>query len=129
MLQFSKYMQVAVCGYRTQPCFGPLGYYETEKFSQSMLWFSYQIVESDQKFNHLVAFLKRHKEDKHLIFFSTCASVDYFSKVLQEWVLFAYYPQFIYVAIGMDLNKHNLCSQNPEEYEDLQHPWQERNKE
>eukprot|EP00914_Ancora_sagittata_P015712 GHVO01031267.1.p1 GENE.GHVO01031267.1~~GHVO01031267.1.p1 ORF type:complete len:300 (-),score=33.21 GHVO01031267.1:14-913(-) len=44
----------------------------------------YMIVESDQKFNHLVAFLQLHKDEKHLIFFSTCAAVDYFTKALQH---------------------------------------------
>ncbi|XP_077863424.1 ATP-dependent RNA helicase DDX55-like, partial [Saccoglossus kowalevskii] len=39
----------------------------------------YWICETDEKFNLLVAFLRKHKTSKHIVFFSTCASVEYFS--------------------------------------------------
>ncbi|XP_022096212.1 ATP-dependent RNA helicase DDX55-like isoform X2 [Acanthaster planci] len=44
----------------------------------------YLICESDEKFNLLIAFLRKHREEKHMIFFSTCHCVDYFSKALRE---------------------------------------------
>ncbi|KAK7089702.1 ATP-dependent RNA helicase DDX55-like isoform X2 [Littorina saxatilis] len=46
----------------------------------------YMIVEADEKFSQLVTFLKSHGKEKILLFFSTCACVDYFSKCLQEIV-------------------------------------------
>ena len=49
------------------------------------LLFLPQICEADQKFNQLVHLLKRHKTSKQLVFFSTCASVEYFGKALQRW--------------------------------------------
>ncbi|XP_064653253.1 ATP-dependent RNA helicase DDX55-like isoform X3 [Lineus longissimus] len=42
----------------------------------------YQICEADQKFNQLVYFLRSHPKEKHMIFFRTCACVDYFAVVL-----------------------------------------------
>ncbi|KAI8507384.1 ATP-dependent RNA helicase ddx55 [Branchiostoma belcheri] len=39
---------------------------------------------SDEKLNHLVAFLRSHGNEKHMVFFSTCAGVDYFSSALRE---------------------------------------------
>ncbi|XP_059172002.1 ATP-dependent RNA helicase DDX55-like [Physella acuta] len=44
----------------------------------------YMLVEGDEKFSQLVRFLQEHKKDKIMVFFSTCASVDYFSKCLQQ---------------------------------------------
>jgi len=40
------------------------------------------------KFTFLINFLKSHKNDKIILFFNTCASVSYYSKVLSEleWV-------------------------------------------
>lgn len=46
----------------------------------------YMICRADQKFNQLVIFLRQHKQEKHLIFFSTCASVEYFGKTLETFV-------------------------------------------
>ena len=46
----------------------------------------YIIVEPDEKFQHLLAFLRSHKNQKHLIFMSTCACVQYFSKLLKMLV-------------------------------------------
>ncbi|KAL5006701.1 hypothetical protein ScPMuIL_015507 [Solemya velum] len=46
----------------------------------------YTIVENNEKFNLLVNFLRQHKTEKVLIFFSTCACVDYFSLVLQFFI-------------------------------------------
>jgi len=43
-----------------------------------------QICESDEKLNNLVSFLRRRRQEKHLVFFSTCGAVDYFSKLLQR---------------------------------------------
>ncbi len=47
-------------------------------------WFAFQIVGSDQKLDFLVSFLKHHKSEKHMLFFSTCACVDYFSCALKQ---------------------------------------------
>ena len=47
-------------------------------------FFTLQICESDQKLNLLVSFVDQHKDEKHMVFFSTCAGVDYFSKALQQ---------------------------------------------
>ncbi|XP_014672423.1 PREDICTED: ATP-dependent RNA helicase DDX55-like [Priapulus caudatus] len=43
----------------------------------------YMICDADRKFNTLVAFLRQHTHLKHMIFFSTCACVDYFSRALE----------------------------------------------
>lgn len=44
----------------------------------------YIVADSDEKFNQLMDFLQCHKEEKAMIFFSTCAGVDYFSKCIQH---------------------------------------------
>ncbi|XP_005988994.1 ATP-dependent RNA helicase DDX55 [Latimeria chalumnae] len=46
----------------------------------------YMICRTDEKFNQLVAFLRQHKREKHLIFFSTCACVEYYGKGLEGLV-------------------------------------------
>nr|KAG5700605.1 hypothetical protein BaRGS_015401 [Batillaria attramentaria] len=43
----------------------------------------FMVVDADEKFSQLVKFLKDHGKEKILLFFSTCACVDYFSKCLQ----------------------------------------------
>jgi superfamily II DNA/RNA helicase len=45
---------------------------------------SYITVMPEQKIGQLVAFLAAHPNDKTIVFFATCASVDFFSKVLGE---------------------------------------------
>ncbi|OWF43312.1 ATP-dependent RNA helicase DDX55-like [Mizuhopecten yessoensis] len=44
----------------------------------------YMVLDSDEKFNQLIHFLHINKKLKILVFFSTCASVDYFSKSIQH---------------------------------------------
>ncbi|XP_069132256.1 ATP-dependent RNA helicase DDX55-like [Argopecten irradians] len=44
----------------------------------------YMILDSDEKFNQLIHFLHINRELKVLVFFSTCAGVDYFSKAIQQ---------------------------------------------
>ncbi|XP_032899766.1 ATP-dependent RNA helicase DDX55 isoform X3 [Amblyraja radiata] len=46
----------------------------------------YTICRADEKFNQLVAFLRQHKKQKHLVFFSTCACVEYFGNTLGKLV-------------------------------------------
>lgn len=46
----------------------------------------YTVVENDEKFNLLVNFIRKHKTEKIIVFFSTCACVDYFSMVLQFFI-------------------------------------------
>ncbi|KAI2660235.1 ATP-dependent RNA helicase DDX55 [Labeo rohita] len=43
----------------------------------------YTICRAEEKFNTLVAFLRQHKHEKQLVFFSTCACVEYFGKALE----------------------------------------------
>uniref|UniRef100_A0A1A7YH61 ATP-dependent RNA helicase n=1 Tax=Iconisemion striatum TaxID=60296 RepID=A0A1A7YH61_9TELE len=46
----------------------------------------YIICRTEDKFNTLVAFLRQHKHEKHLVFFSTCACVEYFGRALEMLV-------------------------------------------
>ncbi|XP_015274778.1 PREDICTED: ATP-dependent RNA helicase DDX55 [Gekko japonicus] len=46
----------------------------------------YMICKADEKFNQLVHFLRHHKTEKHLVFFSTCACVEYYGKALESLV-------------------------------------------
>lgn len=54
-----------------------------EQRTPSTLQNFYMIVESDQKFNQMMNFIQARRKEKIMIFFSTCAGVDYFSKMLQ----------------------------------------------
>ncbi|RMX41158.1 hypothetical protein pdam_00013982 [Pocillopora damicornis] len=51
-----------------------------EKYSKS------KICESQGKFSRLVSFLKARKTCKNMVFFSTCACVNYFSKALERFL-------------------------------------------
>ncbi|XP_041347387.1 ATP-dependent RNA helicase DDX55-like isoform X2 [Gigantopelta aegis] len=44
----------------------------------------YMIVNANDKLNQLIHFLRQHKKEKVMIFFSTCACVDYFTKAIQQ---------------------------------------------
>ncbi|TNM92119.1 hypothetical protein fugu_019131 [Takifugu bimaculatus] len=46
----------------------------------------YTICRSEDKFNNLVAFLRQHKHEKNLVFFSTCACVEYFGRALETLI-------------------------------------------
>ncbi|KAM9841026.1 ATP-dependent RNA helicase DDX55 isoform 2-T2 [Aulostomus maculatus] len=47
----------------------------------------YTICRSEDKFNNLVAFLRQHKHEKLLVFFSsTCACVEYYGRALESLV-------------------------------------------
>uniref|UniRef100_A0A4X2JWV0 ATP-dependent RNA helicase n=1 Tax=Vombatus ursinus TaxID=29139 RepID=A0A4X2JWV0_VOMUR len=46
----------------------------------------YMVCRADEKFNQLVHFLRNHKQEKHLVFFSTCACVEYYGKALEALV-------------------------------------------
>ncbi|KFU89560.1 ATP-dependent RNA helicase DDX55, partial [Chaetura pelagica] len=46
----------------------------------------YMICRADEKFNQLVHFLRQHKQEKHLVFFSTCACVEYYGKALESLI-------------------------------------------
>ncbi|KAM4827323.1 ATP-dependent RNA helicase DDX55 [Thomomys bottae] len=46
----------------------------------------YMVCKADEKFNQLVHFLRKHKPEKHLVFFSTCACVEYYGKALEVLV-------------------------------------------
>ncbi|XP_071619156.1 ATP-dependent RNA helicase DDX55 isoform X1 [Heliangelus exortis] len=46
----------------------------------------YMICKADEKFNQLVHFLRHRKQEKHLVFFSTCACVEYYGKALESLI-------------------------------------------
>uniref|UniRef100_A0AAV2IS17 ATP-dependent RNA helicase n=1 Tax=Knipowitschia caucasica TaxID=637954 RepID=A0AAV2IS17_KNICA len=46
----------------------------------------YTVCRPEDKFNKLVAFLRQHKHEKNLVFFSTCACVDYYSRALETLI-------------------------------------------
>ncbi|KAM3874235.1 ATP-dependent RNA helicase DDX55 [Diretmus argenteus] len=46
----------------------------------------YTVCRTEDKFNSLVAFLRQHKHGKQLVFFSTCACVEYFGRALEALV-------------------------------------------
>lgn len=46
----------------------------------------YTVCRAEDKFNNLVTFLRQHKHEKHIVFFSTCACVDYYSRALETLV-------------------------------------------
>ncbi|XP_063971362.1 ATP-dependent RNA helicase DDX55-like [Lytechinus pictus] len=46
----------------------------------------YVVSPSDEKFRLLVAFLRKYRDQKHMVFFSTCACVEYFTVALQALV-------------------------------------------
>ncbi|KAL2100481.1 hypothetical protein ACEWY4_004875 [Coilia grayii] len=46
----------------------------------------YTMCRAEEKFNTLVAFLRQHKHEKQLVFFSTCACVEFFGKALEALV-------------------------------------------
>ncbi|XP_061764147.1 ATP-dependent RNA helicase DDX55 [Nerophis ophidion] len=46
----------------------------------------YTICRSEDKFNKLVAFVRQHKQEKQLVFFSTCACVEYYGRALETLV-------------------------------------------
>ncbi|XP_048875994.1 ATP-dependent RNA helicase DDX55 [Brienomyrus brachyistius] len=43
----------------------------------------YMVSRAEEKFNTMVAFLRQHKHEKQLVFFSTCACVEYFGRALE----------------------------------------------
>ena len=51
----------------------------------------YLVCQPDLKFEYLVSFLMKHKNDKILVFLSTCAGTEYFSLMLERYVLNAFY--------------------------------------
>ncbi|XP_064457975.1 ATP-dependent RNA helicase DDX55-like [Ornithodoros turicata] len=46
----------------------------------------YMVCEPDEKLKVLVSFLRSRSEAKHLVFFSTCACVEYFSLILPHFL-------------------------------------------
>lgn len=46
----------------------------------------YVIVNENEKFQQLILFLKKFNKQKHLIFMSTCACVQYFSRLLKRYI-------------------------------------------
>ncbi|XP_068608852.1 ATP-dependent RNA helicase DDX55 [Brachionichthys hirsutus] len=46
----------------------------------------YTVCRAEDKFNSLVAFLRQHKHEKLLVFFSTCACVEYYGRALETLI-------------------------------------------
>lgn len=46
----------------------------------------YTVCRAEDKFNILVAFLRQHKHEKNLVFFSTCACVEYYGRALETLI-------------------------------------------
>ncbi|CAH2295785.1 ATP-dependent RNA helicase DDX55 [Pelobates cultripes] len=46
----------------------------------------YMICKAHEKFNYLLSFLRQRKQEKHLVFFSTCACVEYYGKALEAMI-------------------------------------------
>ncbi|EDO41335.1 predicted protein [Nematostella vectensis] len=65
----------------------------------------YLICRSHEKFSQLVAFLKARKDKKNMVFFSTCACVNYFSKALTKFL-----PNVHIMALHgkMKSNRHKI---------------------
>uniref|UniRef100_A0A3Q2QE74 ATP-dependent RNA helicase n=1 Tax=Fundulus heteroclitus TaxID=8078 RepID=A0A3Q2QE74_FUNHE len=57
-----------------------------QEITRKMFALSFQICRAEDKFNNLVAFLRQHKHEKNLVFFSTCACVEYFGRALEVLV-------------------------------------------
>jgi ATP-dependent RNA helicase DDX55/SPB4 len=49
----------------------------------STLQNNYVVLDSKEKLVHLLAFIKKHEKEKVIIFFMTCAEVEYFGRALQ----------------------------------------------
>ncbi|KAK6190616.1 hypothetical protein SNE40_002443 [Patella caerulea] len=43
----------------------------------------FMIVDADEKLNQLIHFLRKHKKEKIMVFFSSCAAVEYFKKIIE----------------------------------------------
>ncbi|XP_058940608.2 ATP-dependent RNA helicase DDX55-like [Pocillopora verrucosa] len=59
---------------------------KSEQRTPSTLKNFYTTCESQGKFSRLVSFLKARKTCKNMVFFSTCACVNYFSKALERFL-------------------------------------------
>ena len=56
----------------------------TKRLPQSLQNY-YSVQQPADKLNYLISFLKKHaKKEKVMVFFSTCASVDYFGSLLKN---------------------------------------------
>lgn len=56
---------------------------DSKRLPQSLKNF-YVVQEASDKLNYLVSFLRKHQREKIMVFFSTCASVDYFGEILKK---------------------------------------------
>lgn len=68
----------------------------------------YMYVPAENKLSQLVAFLSAHKKEKIMLFFSTCACVDYFSKCLQGILK---NTQFLAIHSKMKSKRNNIFSE------------------
>ena len=54
----------------------------------------FAICESDERLSQLVAFMLKHRDSKIIVFFLTCASVNFFWKALKSLEEFQDYPLY-----------------------------------
>ncbi|XP_031570437.1 ATP-dependent RNA helicase DDX55-like, partial [Actinia tenebrosa] len=78
---------------------------KTSQRTPSSLNNFYLICESEEKFSQLIGFLRARKDQKHMVFFSTCACVNYFSKALAKFI-----PSVTMMALHgqMKSNRHKI---------------------
>lgn len=67
----------------------------------------YMVIEADQKFNVLLWFLKSKPQEKNMVFFATCASVDYYSNILKRLLP---YTDIISIHGKMKKRRHKIFS-------------------
>lgn len=67
----------------------------------------YMITEAEQKFNVLLWFLRSRPDEKHMVFFATCASVDYYSNILKRLLP---YTDIISIHGKMKKRRHKIFS-------------------
>lgn len=73
---------------------------EVQATPQTLLNFHWTCARPEEKLGRLLAFLSRHREKKVMVFFITCAAVDYFARILTQ------HPAFRWV-LGTDQGEGN----------------------
>jgi len=61
---------------------------EVQATPQTLTNFYWTCKRPEEKMGRLLAFLTRHREEKVMVFFITCAAVDYFSSILTQHPMF-----------------------------------------
>eukprot|EP00624_Nannochloropsis_granulata_P007268 evm.model.NODE_7030_length_20383_cov_42.581219.5 len=61
---------------------------EVQATPQTLSNFYWTCKKPEEKLGRLLAFLRRHREDKVMVFFITCAAVDYFASIFTQHPMF-----------------------------------------